>query len=161
MDHIDLTAQKIERDLAELIGESKSEVDWQESKMVVHDVEDNAKKEPKIKNTFIPLSKEEIDKLSRRKQLEYRIELSKFKTQQLKSQYQNYKQQESKTNRSRETNRLIIMGRFLDTQLKHTDRKDQYEMIEGHLNQYLTNDSDRALFELPPLAKLEEDDTKN
>ena len=94
VDNVDLTGEQIERELVELIGEDEDKVDQQESEMVINEDEDRvdqqesvivinegegkAKKEPKIKKPFIPLTKEEIDKLSRREQFAYKIELSKF-----------------------------------------------------------------------------------
>jgi hypothetical protein len=138
--NVDLTSEQIEQELEELIGEGE--------------VKGKAKKEPKVKKTFVPLSKEEIDKLSRREQYEYKIELSKFKTEHLKDEYKSYKSKQTETSRSLETKKLIIMGRFLETQLhKRPDRKVQYMVVEGHLDQYLTDDCDRLLFGFPPLSK--------
>ncbi|WP_373546292.1 hypothetical protein [Chamaesiphon sp.] len=133
----DLTQEQVESELAELIEKDKDK--------------GNAKKEPKIKKPFVPKSKEEIEKLSRREQFEYKIELSRHRTHELKNEYQNYKQRESKSTKSLETKKLIIMGRFLDTQLhKRPDRKVQYMVVTGHLDQYLTDDGDRGVFCINP-----------
>jgi hypothetical protein len=140
MDNVDLTGEQIERELAELIegGEGK----------------DKSPKEPKIKKPFVVLSKEEIDKLSRREQFEYKIELSKFKTEQLKNEYKSYKLKQTETSRSLETKRLIILGRFLETYMyKRPEHKTKYMVVAGHLDQYLTKDCDRLLFGFPPLSK--------
>lgn len=139
MDNLDLTAEQSAQELAELIevGEAK----------------DNAKKEPKIEKQFVTLTKQEIDKLSKREQFEYKIELSKLKTEQLKSEYKSYKSKQTETRRSLDTKRLIIMGRFLESQFKREDRKVQYIVVADHLDRYLTKDSDRQLLGFPPLAK--------
>ena len=145
----DLTTEQIEKEQAELI-------DRQESEIVV--LKSKVKKDPKIiKKDFIVLKKEELENLSRRQQLEYKIELSKNRTDQLKEEYRNYKTQETKNARSQETKRLIIMGRFLDNQFKREDRKVQYMIVRGHLDQYLTNDRDRELLDFSPRSKSEED----
>ena len=145
----DLTTEQIEKEQAEL-------TDRQESGIVV--LKSKVKKDPKIiKKDFIVLKKEELENLSRRQQLEYKIELSKNRTDQLKEEYRNYKTQETKNARSQETKRLIIMGRFLDNQFKREDRKVQYMIVRGHLDQYLTNDRDRELLDFSPRSKSEED----
>ena len=145
----DLTTEQIEKEQAELI-------DRQESEIVV--LKSKVKKDPKIiKKDFIVLKKEELENLSRRQQLEYKIELSKNRTDQLKEEYRNYKTQETKNARSQETKHLIIMGRFLDNQFKREDRKVQYMIVRGHLDQYLTNDRDRELLDFSPRSKSEED----
>ena len=145
----DLTTEQIEKEQAELI-------DRQESEIVV--LKSKVKKDPKIiKKDFVVLKKEELENLSRRQQLEYKIELSKNRTDQLKEEYRNYKTQETKNARSQETKRLIIMGRFLDNQFKREDRKVQYMIVRGHLDQYLTNDRDRELLDFSPRSKSEED----
>jgi hypothetical protein len=148
-----LTTEQIEQQLEELIGGSEAKDNQQESGMLVDGSEkkDKAKKEPKIKKQFVVLSKEDFEKLSKREQLEYKIGLSKNKTDQLKNEYRNYKSKQTETSRSLETKRLIIAGRFLETQMK--DRKDQYAMVKDHLDVYLTKDSDRKLFGFPSLAK--------
>lgn len=145
----DLTTEQIEKEQAELI-------DRQESEIVV--LKSKVKKDPEIiKKDFVVLKKEELENLSRRQQLEYKIELSKNRTDQLKEEYRNYKTQETKNARSQETKRLIIMGRFLDNQFKREDRKVQYMIVRGHLDQYLTNDRDRELLDFSPRSKSEED----
>jgi hypothetical protein len=140
MNDLELTNEQIQQELDGLI-----------------DNNDNIRtppKEPKTKKLFVPKSKEEIDKLSRREQFEYKIELSKSRTEELRNEYQDYKRRETKTDRSRENKRLIIMGRFLDTQLhKRPDRKVQYMVVAGHLDQYLTKDNDRQLLGFPPLEQ--------
>ena len=152
----DLAPEQIEKELAELIGDGEN--NRQEPEMVVCDVEDIAKKEPKIKKEFVPLSKNDFEKLSRRGQLEYKIELSKNRTEQLKKEYQDYKTKQTKADRSAETKKLIIMGRFLDTQLhKRPDRKIAYMVVKNHLDQYLTENSDRQLLGFPPLEQPSED----
>ena len=158
MDNIDLTTRKIEKELEELIGESKGEVESQEPEMVLLDVEDNAKKGPKIKKEFVPLSKDDFEKLGRRGQLAYKIELSKNRTEQLKKEYQDFKTKQTKADKSAQTKRLIIMGRFLDIQLhKRSDRKVQYMVVKNHLDQYLTENSDRQLLGFPLLEQPSED----
>ena len=160
MNNVDLTPEQIEQELAELIEGSEAKDNQQESEMLVDGSEgkDKSPKEPKIKKLFVPKSKEEIEKLSRREQFEYKIELSKSRTEELRNEYQDYKRRETKTNRSQENKRLIIMGRFLETQLyKRPDRKVQYMIVEGHLDQYLTKDSDRQLLGFPPLGQPSED----
>jgi len=170
--NVDLTTEQIEKELAELIERSEGKVDQQESEMVVCDgdddrqesemvvcdgkAKDDVKKDPKIKKQFVHLSKEKFEKLSKREQLLYKIELSKNKTDELKSEYRDYKSKEIKANLSRENRKLIIMGRFLEAQFKN--RKDRYEMVDGHLREYLQNDSDRSLFGFPLLSKFEGDD---
>ena len=140
----DLTSEQIGNERAELIEEGEDK--------------DNTKKDPKTKEPFVVLSKEEFDRLSRREQFEYKIELSKNKTEELKSQYRHYKSKEIKSTRSLETKKLIILGRFLETQLhKRPDRKIQYMVVTGHLDQYLTDDRDRQLLGFPPLGQPSED----
>jgi tRNA(Ile)-lysidine synthase TilS/MesJ len=155
MDNVDLTTEQIENELAELIEGSEDKNERQGSEMVVNEGEakDNVKKDPKIKKPFVPLSKKDIEKLNKREQLEYRIEQSKNKTDELKNEYRDYQQRESKATRSLETKKLIILGRFLDTQLhKRPDRKVQYMVVTGHLDQYLTDDRDRQLLGFPALG---------
>jgi hypothetical protein len=142
---------EIERELAELIGANEGKVDQQGSEILVDKSQDNSKKESKVKKQFVLLSKGDFDKLSKREQFEYKIELSKNRTDELKNEYQSYKSKQTETSRSLETKRLIIAGRFLETQMK--DRKDQYAMVKDHLDAYLTKDSDRKLFGFPSLAK--------
>ena len=140
----DLTSEQIGNERAELIEEGEDK--------------DNTKKDPKTKEPFVVLSKEEFDRLSRREQFEYKIELSKNKTEELKNEYQDYKSREIKSTRSLETKKLIILGRFLETQLhKRPDRKVQYMVVTGHLDQYLTDDRDRQLLGFPPLEQPSED----
>lgn len=158
--NVDLTTEQIERELAESIEQSEGKVDQQESEMVVCDGEakDDVKKDPKTKRQFVALTKVEFEKLGRREQFEYKIELSKNKTEELKNEYQDYKSREIKSTRSLETKKLIILGRFLETQLhKRPDRKVQYMVVTGHLDQYLTDDRDRQLLGFPPLGQPSED----
>lgn len=160
MNNVDLTPEQIEQELAELIEGSEAKDNQQESEMLVDGSEgkNTASKEPKIKKPFVLLSKEEIDKLSRREQFEYKIELSKVKTEELKNEYRSYKSKQTETNRSQENKRLIIMGRFLDTYMyKRPEHKTKYMVVEGHLDQYLTKDSDRLLLGFPPLGQSGED----
>jgi hypothetical protein len=148
VNNVDLIPEQIEQELAELIEGSEGK--------------DKSPKEPKIKKPFVLLSKEEIDKLSRREQFEYKIELSKSRTEELRNEYQDYKRRETKANRSQENKRLIIMGRFLDTQMnKRPDRKVQYMVVEGHLDQYLTKDYDRLLLGFPLLRNTTKENHDN
>ena len=166
----DLTTEQIEKELAELIETSADKIDRQESEIVVCDGDDDrqeseivmlkgkVKKDPKIiKTELVVLKKEEFENLSRRQQLEYKIQLSKNRTDQLKEEYRNYKTQQTKNARLQETKRLIILGRFLDNQFKREDQKVPYMIVTGHLDQYLTDDRDRELLGFPPLSKSEED----
>jgi hypothetical protein len=145
----------IEQEMAELIEESEDKDNQQESGMLVDGGKHKGnKKEPKIKKPFVVLSKEEVDKLSRRGQFEYKIELSKYKTEQLKNEYKSYKSRQTETSRSLEIKRLIILGRFLETYMyKRPEHKTKYMVVEGHLDQYLTKDCDRVLLGFPPLGQ--------
>lgn len=149
--------------LAELIEESEAEDDQKGSEMVVykHKVK-VVKQEREVKVPFAQKSKEQIEELSPREQFEYKIALSKHRTEKLKNEYQIYKQQESKANRSRENKRLIIMGRFLETFLyKRPEHETEYMVVEKHLDQYLTKDSDRELLGFPPLGTSNRDNSDN
>ncbi len=160
MDNVDLTAQQIEQDLKELIEESEDKVNQQGSEMVICDSDDSnsAKKDPKTKKSFVALTKVEFEKLGKREQFEYKIGLSKYKTDQLKEEFKDYKSKQNKSTRSLETKKLIILGRFLETQLhKRPDRKIQYMIVNSHLDQFLTDDRDRQLLGFPPLGQPSED----
>jgi hypothetical protein len=163
VNNVDLTPEEIDIQLAELIEQDERKDDHQESGMVVYEVEDKAnKKEPKIKKPFTLLSKEEIEKLSKREQFEYKIELSKVKTEELKNEYRSYKSKQTETNRSRENKRLIIMGRFLETYMyKRPEHKIKYMVVEGHLDQYLTKDCDRQLLGFPLLGNVAKENYDN
>ena len=161
----DLTTEQIEEELAELIETSADKIDRQESEIVVCDDDDDrqesemvknkGKKDPKIKEDFVPLLKADFDKLNRREQFEYKIRLAKFKTGELKKEYEDYKTSQNKAARSAETRKLIILGRFLDTQFKCPNRKVQYLVVQDHLDRYLTDDRDRLLLGFLPLPKSE------
>lgn len=149
MSNVELTTEQIEQELTELTEEGEAE-------------DTKSKSKTKVKEVFVPLLKEEIEKLSRREQFEYKIALSKHRTEELKNEYQGYKQRESKTSRSQENKRLIIMGRFLETQLhKRPDRKIQYMVVNSHLDQYLTKNSDRELLGFPLLATSNRNNSDN
>jgi uncharacterized protein involved in type VI secretion and phage assembly len=148
MDNLELSNERVQQELNEPIWDDEER---QKSPQV-----------SKTKKSFAPKTKEEIDKLSRREQYEYKIELSKFRTEELKKELREYQRRESKVNRSRENKRLIILGRFLDTQMhQRPDRKVQYMVVESHLNQYLTNDRERELLGFPPLNADEENHENN
>jgi hypothetical protein len=143
MNNVELSGKQTQQESGELIeGE------------LIESNDDRAKpkKEPKPKKVFVPKSKEEIDKLSRREQYEYKIELSKFRTEELRNDYQDYKRQEAKTSRSKETRELIIWGRMIQTQVKERpDRRIAYEQLLSWMDKYLTKDRDRELLGFPPL----------
>ena len=136
---LDLAPDQIERELAELTEEDEG------------GKKERAKKKPKTK--FVTLTKAEIEKLSERGRMEYKIELSKYKTKQLEKNYQKYKSKETETNLSSKTKKLIILGRFLQTQFANDDRRVQYLVVQSHLDQYLTQDIDRQLLGFPPLGQ--------
>ena len=118
----------------------------------------NVKKDPKTKRQFVALTKVEFEKLGRREQFEYKIGLSKYKTSQLKNDFRDYKSKQTKSTKSLETRKLIILGRFLEAQLeKRPDRKVQYMVVSSHLDQFLTDDRDRQLLGFPLLEQPSED----
>lgn len=143
MDNLELIDEQIQQELDEL-----SEGD---------DSQGKSPQGTKTKKLFVQKTKEEIDKLSRREQYEYKIKLSKSRTEELKNELREYQQRESKASRSRETKRLIILGRFLETVKNNPDRKVQYKLIESWLDQYLTNNRDRDLLGFPRLADANSD----
>ena len=144
----DLAPEQIERELEESIEQSEGKIEG----------EDKGKKKPKTKESFVVLSKEEFEELTRREQFEYKIGLSKYKTSQLKNDFRDYKSKQTKSTKSLETRKLIILGRFLEAQLeKRPDRKVQYMVVSNHLDQFLTDDRDRQLLGFPPLGQQSED----
>lgn len=144
----DLAPEQIERELQELIEQSEGKIEG----------EDKGKKKPKTKESFVVLSKEEFEELTRREQFEYKIGLSKYKTSQLKNDFRDYKSKQTKSTKSLETRKLIILGRFLEAQLeKRPDRKVQYMVVSSHLDQFLTDDRDRQLLGFPLLEQPSED----
>ena len=144
----DLAPEQIERELQESIEQSEGKIEG----------EDKGKKKPKTKESFVVLSKEEFEELTRREQFEYKIGLSKYKTSQLKNDFRDYKSKQTKSTKSLETRKLIILGRFLEAQLeKRPDRKVQYMVVSSHLDQFLTDDRDRQLLGFPLLEQPSED----
>ena len=144
----DLAPEQIERELEESIEQSEGKIEG----------EDKGKKKPKTKESFVVLSKEEFEELTRREQFEYKIGLSKYKTSQLKNDFRDYKSKQTKSAKSLETRKLIILGRFLEAQLeKRPDRKVQYMVVSSHLDQFLTDDRDRQLLGFPLLEQPSED----
>ena len=140
----DLAPEQIERELEESIEQSEGKIEG----------EDKGKKKPKAKESFVVLSKEEFEELTRREQFEYKIGLSKYKTSQLKNDFRDYKSKQTKSTKSLETRKLIILGRFLEAQLeKRPDRKVQYMVVSNHLDQFLTDNRDRVLLGFPPLEQ--------
>jgi hypothetical protein len=144
MDNVELSSEQIQRESKELIeGDS---IAGNKEKV-------KTPKEPKVKKLFVVKSKEEIEKLSRREQYEYKIELSKSRTEELRNEYHDYKRRETKTNRSTETRQLIIWGRMIQTQVKERpDRRIAYEQLLSWMDKYLTKDRDRELLGFPPLG---------
>ena len=144
MDNVELSSEQIHQESEELIEGDSIASDKDKAK---------SPKEPKPKKVFVPKSKEEIEKLSRREQYEYKIELSKSRTEELRNEYHDYKRRETKTNRSTETRQLIIWGRMIQTQVKERpDRRIAYEQLLSWMDKYLTKDRDRELLGFPPLG---------
>ena len=144
----DLASEQIERELQGSIEQSEGKIE----------AEDKGKKKPKTKESFVVLSKDEFEELTRREQFEYKIGLAKYKTSQLKDDFRDYKSKQTKSAKSLETRKLIILGRFLEAQLeKRPDRKVQYMVVSNHLDQFLTDNRDRQLLGFPLLEQPSED----
>ena len=148
MDDTELAQSQIDKDLAELAELEKKEKEKEEEKED-KDKGNEPQKEPVKK--FVALSKEQIAKLSGREKLEYKIKLAKHKTRQLEKDYRKYKSEQTKTDLSAETKKLILLGKFLQSQFARDDRRTQNEVFRNYLDQYLTDNSDRQLLGFPLL----------
>jgi large subunit ribosomal protein L7/L12 len=79
-----------------------------------------------------------------------KLDTLKKKQDQLKAQIQLLEAAEKTRERKRDTRRKILIGAYyLDKAMEENRLDDIVKFMEGYLNR----DSDRALFDLPPLDK--------
>ena len=84
----------------------------------------------------------------RRKNL---VELQRKKRRVLETQIRRAKARLSTAERKRRTHRLVLMGSYLDHCMK-TDTESEPRVMKG-LDEFLTRDQDRAVFNLAPRSK--------
>lgn len=76
-----------------------------------------------------------------------KLEFLKKKHGQLKAQIQALEAAEKTRERKRETRRKILVGAYY---LNQAREKDQFSALVTLMDGYLTRESDRGLFDLPP-----------
>jgi hypothetical protein len=82
-----------------------------------------------------------------------RLEKLKKQQEQLKARIQSLEAGQKTRERKKDTRRKILFGSLVLERLRQGDSRA--ESLKAELNEYLTRDNDRALFELPPLPKAE------
>jgi len=80
-----------------------------------------------------------------------RLEKLKKQQEQLKARIQNLEAAEKTRERKKDVSRKILLGALVLEKLKRGD--PVAERFKAELNEYLTRDHDRALFDLAPLPK--------
>lgn len=79
-----------------------------------------------------------------------KLEALKKKQDQLKAQIQSLEAAEKTRERKRDTRRKILIGAYY---LDKAVEENRFDGIINLMSGYLNRDSDRALFDLPPLEK--------
>jgi len=80
-----------------------------------------------------------------------RIKQLEEKKQQINARIQKLKAQESEKKRKQETRRKILLGSWVLNKIERGDWSK--EDIWNEMDEYLTKEVDRKLFDLPPLDK--------
>jgi predicted component of type VI protein secretion system len=112
------------------------------------------------KTPFVKKTKSELEAMSRLEQVEYQIDLKNYETRKLRAEVKNLR--DGNDGKKSTLRRRILWGALVENQIKtHPDRRPAYLQLESWLDQYLTRDTDRKLFDLAPLAKTEDDKNEN